>query len=241
VECVQSANGIGYIALRAFGAKTGLAIAGLIGGFVSSTATTAAMGSRAREHPELAGASAAAALMAGTASVIVLIAIVAMTSTALLRLLWLPLAATALTSAVVAGLAGWRAFRDPVPDEDALRGKAFKLSDALLFAAIMAGALLVSAAVRENFGQAWFTVAIAASGLANTNAATGSVAQLVAAQDIEPVAGVLPIFAAFTANSLSKLVVAGSTGGARFLWRLAPGIIVSNIVFAALVLLPRAA
>jgi hypothetical protein len=40
---------------------------------------------------------------------------------------------------------------------------------------------------------------------------------------------------------LSKLVVAGSTGGARFLWRLAPGIIVSNIVFAVLVLLPRSA
>ncbi len=43
---VMAINGLGYIAVRALGAKVGLALAGLFSGFVSSTATIGAMGAR---------------------------------------------------------------------------------------------------------------------------------------------------------------------------------------------------
>ena len=55
---VMAINAGGHIALRSFGARRGLLLAGFAGGFASSTATIASMGTRAREHPELALACA---------------------------------------------------------------------------------------------------------------------------------------------------------------------------------------
>ena len=51
---VMGVNGAGYVALRSLGARWGLLLAGLAGGFASSTATTAAMGALARRDPGLA-------------------------------------------------------------------------------------------------------------------------------------------------------------------------------------------
>ncbi len=48
---VMALNAAGHVALRALGPRRGLPLAGLAGGFVSSTATIAAMGARARSHP----------------------------------------------------------------------------------------------------------------------------------------------------------------------------------------------
>ena len=41
-------NAVGYVALRVFGARIGLPVTGFLGGFVSSTATIASLGKRAR-------------------------------------------------------------------------------------------------------------------------------------------------------------------------------------------------
>jgi len=54
VVLVMGIQAMGYVALRALGPRAGLALAGLAGGFVSSTATIAAMGERSREEPALA-------------------------------------------------------------------------------------------------------------------------------------------------------------------------------------------
>lgn len=55
VALVILINAAGYVALRAFGAAKGLTLAGLAGGFVSSTTTIGSMGSRAREQSGRAG------------------------------------------------------------------------------------------------------------------------------------------------------------------------------------------
>src|SRR5690606_27788977 len=56
----------GYLALRLVGARHGLLLVGLMGGLVSSTATTATFARRARVDPADAGASAMVALLAGS-------------------------------------------------------------------------------------------------------------------------------------------------------------------------------
>ena len=48
VVLIMAINAAGYVALRALGPGAGLALAGFVGGFVSSTATLAAMGDRSR-------------------------------------------------------------------------------------------------------------------------------------------------------------------------------------------------
>jgi uncharacterized membrane protein (DUF4010 family) len=61
VVLIMGVQSFGHIALRLFGARLGLPLSGLVAGFVSSTATIAAMGARARKQPEVRTACIAAA------------------------------------------------------------------------------------------------------------------------------------------------------------------------------------
>src|SRR5690606_23705603 len=67
---VMAINSIGYIALRALGPRVGLIIAGLLSGFVSSTATIAAMGARVKENPELHRGAVAGAAASSVATIV---------------------------------------------------------------------------------------------------------------------------------------------------------------------------
>lgn len=236
VVLVMAINAAGYVALRAFGARIGLAIAGFTGGFVSSTATIGSMGSRARSTPKLLAQCVSAALMSNVATVVQLAIVVGALSLALLRELAPALVAAGLAALLAALVASWRSFREPVKDSDTLPGRAFNPWHALLFAAIVGVVLLVAAWVNERFGGAGTTIALAAAGLADAHAPAASAAQLVAGGQLDAAAAVIPVLAAFSANSLSKLVVGSLAGGWRYAVRLVPGIVVMNAAFAAVVL-----
>ena len=53
-----------HVAQRLLGARSGLAVSGFLGGFVSSTATIGAMGTRAKEEPALMKPAVAGAVVA---------------------------------------------------------------------------------------------------------------------------------------------------------------------------------
>jgi uncharacterized membrane protein (DUF4010 family) len=94
-----------------------------------------------------------------------------------------------------------------------------------------------SAWLNARFGPRAFELGLAAAGLADTHAPAASAAQLVAAQRIDLETATLGVLAAFSANSLSKIVVAAIAGGAGFAIRLAPGVVAINAAFAAVLLL----
>ena len=77
----------GYVALRAAGPHLGLALSGLASGFVSSTATIAALETRAREAPELRGACVSGVLFSTVATVVLLAVVAAAVNPDGLRLL----------------------------------------------------------------------------------------------------------------------------------------------------------
>nr|WP_175429285.1 DUF4010 domain-containing protein [Lysobacter enzymogenes] len=96
---VMIVSAAGYLATRVLGARAGLPIAGLAGGFVSSTATVAAMAERARIQPSLAPLAASAALMSNIATVLQLALVLGLFSPALL--------AWAVPALAGAGLVPW--------------------------------------------------------------------------------------------------------------------------------------
>jgi len=63
VILVLAIGASGHVAVRALGPRFGLPIAGLASGFVSSSATIGAMGSRAAKSPEMIGAATAGAVL----------------------------------------------------------------------------------------------------------------------------------------------------------------------------------
>lgn len=220
---VMAISAAGHIALRAFGARTGLLLAGFAGGFASSTATIAGMGARARANPELATACAAAGLVSNVSTVVQLGVVAAMLSPPLLARLWPALLAAGATIALFT-LAGAWATRGVVASDAALAGRAFEPKQALLFASIVAAVMLASAGMQAWLGEAAVGPTLALSGLADVHAATASAAQLHAVGRLGADAAAYGIVLALAANSAVKVGVAFASGGRAYALCLLPGI-----------------
>ncbi|QNP42225.1 DUF4010 domain-containing protein [Lysobacter terrestris] len=227
---IMAINAAGHVALRVFGARTGLLLAGLAGGFASSTATIASMGNRARANPELATACAGAGVASNVSTVVQLAVIAGTLSPPLLVALWPPIAAAGGVIALFALGAAW-ATRRVEAHGTQLTGRAFEPKHALVFVAIVAAVMLLSAAMLAWLGDAALEWTLAASGIADVHAAAASAAQLVAVGRIGAETAVPGIAFAFAANSAMKLVMAFLTGGRAYALRLAPGIVAMVVAF----------
>ena len=111
------------------------------------------------------------------------------------------------------------------------RGRAFSLSTAFMFAVTLSIILVACAALRDAFGENGVILAAAIAGFADTHSAAISVASLVASGKLTPSDAVLPILAGLSTNTVSKLVLAVSSGGLSFALRVIPGLIM--VAFAA--------
>lgn len=221
---VLAIGAAGHVAVRALGARFGLPVAGLASGFVSSTATIGAMGGRAASAPGLLPAASAGAVLSTVATIVQMALVIGATSLPTLRAMAVPLACAGAAAAgygVVFTLSGLRQAAPAQSDP----GRAIALSSALVFAAILAAVMLASAALRHWFGDAGSIVAAAVAGLADAHAAAISVASLAASGTMTPQAAVLPILTGLTANTVSKIVLAATTGGRGFALRVVPGLL----------------
>lgn len=232
VVLVMAINAGGYVALRLLGPGAGLALAGFVGGFVSSTATIAAMGDRARAAPQWLAQCAAAALFSNVATMLMLAAVIGALSPPLLRQLTWPLMFAGGTAVIVAASTRGRRTAGAVDDRPVAPGRPFEPRQALVFAAIVGAILLFSSAVHGWLGDAGVVIAAGVSGLADLHAAAASVAQLVEGDALDAPAAGLPVFVALVANSCSKLLMAWLRGGRAFLLRVLPGVVLIVLAFA---------
>ena len=233
VVAVMAVSSAGYVALRAFGSRLGLALAGLAGGFVSSIATIAAMGDRARASPEASAAFASAGLVSNVGTVIQLTVVMAALSPDLLAHAAWPLAAAGVVAVGAAVLASWRAFSTSGDGRDLAGKRPFEPMHVLAFVAILAMIVLVAAIARHWLGAGSLPWVMGASGLADVHAATASAAQLVATGQVDADQALPAVLAALTTNSLMKCVVAALKGGRGYAMRVVPGIVLMVVAFAA--------
>jgi uncharacterized membrane protein (DUF4010 family) len=78
--------------------------------------------------------------------------------------------------------------------------------------------------LQDRFGENGIIFAAAMAGFADTHSAAISVASLVASGKLSSPDALLPILAAFSSNTITKLVLA-ATSGAVFAVRVIPGLI----------------
>lgn len=227
---IMTITAAGHVALRAFGARTGLLLAGLAGGFASSTATIASMGSRAKKNPKLATACAGAGVVSNVSTVVQLAVICGALSPELLRALWPAILAAGVVIVAFALMAAW-ATRGVDAHGTQLVGRPFEPKHVLLFVVIVATVLLLSAAMLAWLGDAALEWTLAASGTADVHAATASAAQLVAVGRIGAETAVPGVALAFAANSAMKLVLAFVTGGRAYALRVMPGVVGMVVAF----------
>ncbi|PIV33400.1 MAG: hypothetical protein COS34_07960 [Lysobacterales bacterium CG02_land_8_20_14_3_00_62_12] len=222
---VLAINALGYVGQRALGPRLGLPMAGLAGGFISSTATIAAMAAHAMVHPSQRAAALAAALLSNVATIVMLALILGVLAPALLPTLQWALWLSGVTAAVIGGLASVNAWRAPSGSAESItRGRAFQPRAALLLVAVLVLVLLLSALLSSRLGQAGALIAAGIAGFADAHSAAASLAQLHSAGSLDGDHARWGLLLALGSNSISKIVVAYVNGDAGFGSRLLLGI-----------------
>jgi len=218
VILIASISLVGYIAVRWLGQNRGMAITGLFGGLVSSTAVTLSFAKRSKEAPILSGALAAGVLIAWlTMAGRVLVEVAVVQKSLLPPLVW-PMVGLGLPAAVVARRVWWRSAKEKdQPDETAQGDEVplknpFSLTGAMKFGALFA-AVLVAVKLAQAYFPASGVYAVAAlAGLTDVDAITLSLAQSVGDGDTAPQVAVRGIILASFANTFVKLGLVLSLG-----------------------------
>jgi uncharacterized membrane protein (DUF4010 family) len=228
IVLVMAISAAGYVAVRLFGARFGLPLAGAISGFISSAATIGAMGSRAKRSKDLLSACVAGAVLSTVATIAQMALVVGATSMPTLIALSGPLLLAGVVAAVY-GLAFTLLAARNAGGDTVQTGGVFSLNTALAFGVILGLVLIISAGLQTRYGGTGVLLAAAIAGLVDTHAAGISVATLVASGKITPQDAVLPILAGLTSNTLTKIVMAATSGGSAFALRVVPGLILVTL------------
>ena len=221
----------GYIAYKLLGERAGTVVGGLLGGVISSTATTVSYARRSRlsgdkaSGDEVSGQGAAV----GLATVVILIASTVVYGRVLLEMAVVarraftamapPLVAMLAITALVAAVA-WVRYR---PDRGAMppQENPSELRPALLFALLYGGILLAVAAAKEHLGDRGLYAVAVLSGLTDMDAITLSTARLVDGDRLDAATGWRLILVASLANLVFKLGIVAVMGRRALLIRVA--------------------
>ena len=218
---------IGYVATRWLGAGRGIALTGVTGGLVSSTAVTLSFAKRGRDEPGAASALAAGILLAWAVMFARVLVMVLAVNAALLRPLLIPVAAMGVVTLGVA----WPLYRRGSKSTDAgdvpLKNP-FSLTSAAQFAVVFAAVLLLVKATQFYFPGGGIYVVAALAGLTDVDAITLSMAEYARRNPIE-MAAIAVVIAALT-NTAVKCGMVVSLGGPRLRW---PVLLASAGIIAA--------
>lgn len=222
----------GYVIYRVFGQRVGLLASGILGGLISSTATTVSYARRSREVPAMAGMAAFVIMVATTVLYFRILVIIGSTAPG-----FLPKAGWPLTVMFVAmGLIAWAAWRSdhdtnvPLPEQS----NPTEMKTALVFAAIYAVVLVAVAAAREYLGERGLYVVGALSGLTDMDAIALSISQMVTSGRIEARMGWRIIVVASLSNLAFKAAIVGALGPGKLLRKIS-GLFGAGFVVGALV------
>ena len=215
VILVMTISAFGHLALRWLGGRIGLPIVGLVSGFISSIATVGAMGARAKETPSLISSAVAGATLSSLATIFQLTLLLTAIHPPTLQALMWPLIFGGVAIATYGLIVTLNSLQKD-GEEMNPPTRTFSVKTALILAAVIAVALVASAALKAWFGQAGLVVASGVAGVADVHAAAISVASLAASSKLGPESAVIPILVAFSINAVSKAVMAIVSGGRDF-------------------------
>jgi uncharacterized membrane protein (DUF4010 family) len=211
----------GYVAYKFVDVRAGAWASGILGGLISSTATTISAARRNRLDPANPEIAAFVILMASAVSLLRVGILIGITAPAFVRSAVVPLGAMILVQALLAWSNLRRTAEGPTAPPE--QSNPAELKPALIFGLLYALILLGVAAANQYFGREGLYVMAVISGLTDMDAITLSITQLVKAAGIVPETGWRLIVVAAMANMVFKTVVVAGLGEKRLLVRVIAG------------------
>jgi uncharacterized membrane protein (DUF4010 family) len=225
----------GFLIYRFFGKRAGTVAAGILGGLISSTATTV---SYARKTKSETGAAPLAAIIILIASTVVfarVLLIIGVTAPSFLPTAALPLTLMFLGAALISVLL-WKL--DERPSDAMLpQGNPTELKAALLFVAIYALVLMAVAFAKDRFGSSGLYLVAVLSGLTDMDAITLSVSQMVQEGRLNPQEGWRMILTASLSNLVFKTGIVALVGSRQLFKRVAIAFSISAVIGLAIIFL----
>jgi uncharacterized membrane protein (DUF4010 family) len=208
----------GYVAYKIWGQRAGTFLAGILGGLISSTATTVSYARRSKHAPQAQKLTAFVILTASVVAYVRVLVEIAVVAGGSFNRMAGPLIAMAAWMAAISAIAFW-IFRGGTEELPELSNPA-ELKSALIFAAIYAAIIFAVGGAKERLGSgALYGIAII-SGLTDMDAITLSIARMVEQDRINTDNGWHLILVASLANLVFKAGVGTFLGGWRFGLRL---------------------
>jgi uncharacterized membrane protein (DUF4010 family) len=227
-----------YVAYKLLGARGGSLVSGLMGGLISSTATTVSLARRSTT----ASIDSSAAVVITIASAVVFVRVlfeIALVAPSVLGATALPLAVMLVTTIVVSAVL-YHSARGELAGTAEEAEPPSELGAAIVFGLLYAAVLLGVAFAKAEFGQTGMYAIAALSGLTDMDAITLSTSQLMRTGQLEPETGWRLIMVGALANLCFKAGIVATLGPRGLLRRIGIAFGVTGAVGVALLFLwPR--
>jgi uncharacterized membrane protein (DUF4010 family) len=209
-----------YVVYKLADARVGTLLGGILGGFISSTATTASYARHARERSDFAPAATVVLMVSSTVVFVRIFIELAAVAPDLLLQMAGPLLAMTLANTLLSAAAFWiwgRSVAGSAEQRDPSELKA-----ALVFGVLYGVVIFAVAAAKEHLGDAGLYAVAAVSGLTDVDAITLSVANLAETGSVETRTAWRAVLIAALSNLVFKGALAAALGGAPLLRRVGP-------------------
>ncbi|NPV07667.1 MAG: MgtC/SapB family protein [Anaerolineae bacterium] len=213
VVFVSGIGFLGYVLMKALGTERGIGLTAVLGGVVSSTASTLSFSSRSKSSPRLSPTLAWGILFASSIMFPRILVEVAVVHPPLLGAVAVPLGAMFAASLGMVAYLAWRRpqFQDG-PQEEVEVTNPLRLSTAVAFGLAFAVVLVVVRVAQDVFGSAGVYAAASLTGLTGVDAITLSMAELTALGQVAPDVAAVAIVLAAISNTTAKAVLAVAYG-----------------------------
>ena len=234
VVLISAISFMGYVLMKLVNTRNGIALTGLLGGLVSSTAVTLSFGRRSKVEPDLSPHFAVAITVAWAIMFLRVLVQIGAINIRLLNVLWLALLAAALVLMLYAAYLFFKR-KDDTNRAVALVNP-FELRPALTFGALYALILLISRTAQIYFGEVGVYVSSVLAGLADVNAVTLSMANLSRSPNgLEVEVAAEAVILAVLSNTIVRTVMVYITGAPALRRFMLPSAILAIVVTVAVV------
>lgn len=208
---IAGISAAGYVAMKWSGDEQGIALSGIAGGLVSSTAVTLSFARLAREQPKRCEGLIAGALLANATMFARMLVLVGSINPSMLRLLLAPLVGGGLATVA---MAGWHYYRGGGDGRDAPLSikNPFELGQVLKFSALLAVIMGLAKVVTALVGDRGAFALAAVSGIADVDAITLTMSRMASA-GLSAETAAIAILIAAGVNTFAKAGWGWGAGG----------------------------